>query len=117
MLLTVSDPAQKRQPSQPYENHTGLRLRRLISIRSRHGRALRTIDVAVLAVPHVELVTDDRKEERVGAVEQLTVHDGMDAGVWWNPVRAAAVPAQSMAVFGFHAAPRPIIMGVEASAT
>jgi Fe-S cluster biosynthesis and repair protein YggX len=43
----------------------------------------------------------------VGAVEQLAVDDGVNARVWWNPVRAAAIPAQSVTVFGFHDGPRP----------
>ena len=71
----------------------------------------------MLAVPNVELVTHDGKEERVGAVQQLPVDNGVDAGVRWNPVRAAAVPAQSVAVFGFHGGLAPIIMVMEASAT
>jgi Fe-S cluster biosynthesis and repair protein YggX len=61
----------------------------------------------VLAVPDVELVTHDRKEEGVGAVQQLPVDDGVDARVRWNPVRAAAIPAQSVAVFGFHGSLAP----------
>jgi hypothetical protein len=76
-----------------------------------------TVDIAVLAVPDIELVTHDRKEEGVGAVQELPIDDGVDAGVGWNPVRAAAIPAQSVAVFGFHGASPPIIMVMEASAT
>jgi Fe-S cluster biosynthesis and repair protein YggX len=50
----------------------------------------------------------------VGAVQQLPVDDGVKAGVWGNPIGAPAVPAQTMAVFGFHGGLAPIIMGVEA---
>ena len=68
-----TDPARQSQPSQPYEKHTELLLRRLVSIRSRSRGALWAEDVAVLTIAHVELVAHDRIEQRVGAVKQLAV--------------------------------------------
>ena len=43
--------------------------------------ALGLEDVAVFAVPEVELVADDRPIHRVGAVDQLAVDDGVGAEV------------------------------------
>jgi hypothetical protein len=93
-----------------------LRLRRSESIRWSR-RPLRTEHIALLAVPYVELVTHHRIEEGVGAEQQLPVHDCVKAGIRGDVIGTATVPAQSMAVFGFHAGSPLIIMGVEASTT
>jgi hypothetical protein len=89
----------------------------LKSIRSRRRRPLRAVDIALLAVPDVELVPHDRKEEGMGAVQQLAVGDGMNARVRRYVVGASPVPAEAMAVFGFHGGSVPIIMGLEVSST
>ena len=67
--------------------------------------APRPEDVAVLAVADVEFVADDGEEHRVGAVQQFPVHDGVDARVGRDGRGSASVPAQAMAVFGFHVVP------------
>ena len=93
-----------------------LRLRRSESIRWSR-RPLRTEHIALIAVPDVELVTHHRIEEGVGAEQQLAVHDCMEAGIRRDVIGTATVPAQSMAVFGFHRGSPLIIMGVEALTT
>ena len=100
-----------------YEIHALHLLRRCESIRLSTGLAPRLEDVAPLAVPQIELVTDDREEHRVRAVQQLAVHDGVDAESGGQAGRASAVPAQSMTVFGFHEAPRTDHNGDGGSAT
>lgn len=51
----------------------------------------------------------------MGAVQELAVDDRVEPRVLGNLVGAPAVPAQAMAVFGFHGGLALIIMGVEAS--
>jgi hypothetical protein len=71
----------------------------------------------LLAIADVELIPHHREEEGMGAVQQLTIGDGMDAGVRRDVSGAPTVPAQAMAVFRFQGGSAPIIMGVEASST
>ena len=71
----------------------------------------------MLAIADVELVAHDRIEQRVGAVQQLAVDYRVETGVGRNAVGTTTVPAQAMAVFGFHGGVALIIMGVEAVRT
>ena len=53
----------------------------------------------------------------MGAVEKLAVDYRVETEVGRNVVGTATVPAQAMAVFGFHGGVALIIMGVEAVRT
>src|SRR5262249_37845791 len=57
--------------------------------------------LAGLAVVHVELVADDRKPHGMGAVQQLTVLNGVEPDVGRNLRRPPSVPAGAMARFRF----------------
>jgi hypothetical protein len=80
----------------------------------RTGLAPRLEDIAPFAITKIELIADDREEHRVGAIEQLAVHDGVDAKVHGQVDGATAVPTETMAVFRFHEALAAIIMVMEA---
>jgi hypothetical protein len=55
--------------------------------------------IAVPAVPHIEVVANDREQHRVGAVQQLTVFDGVETDVRRNLRRPSPVPTRAVAVF------------------
>ena len=55
--------------------------------------------IAVDAVSHVELVTNDGKQHRVRAVEQLAIFDRLKCELGRDVGSAAAVPAKSMSGF------------------
>ena len=56
--------------------------------------------LAVAAILNVEGQTDDRKEHRVGAVQQVTVDDRVKTDVGRNRRRSTGVPAQTVTIFG-----------------
>jgi hypothetical protein len=58
--------------------------------------------VAVGAVAHLELVPDDGKPHRMGAEEEVTVDNGVEAEIVRDLGGATAVPAEAVTVFGFH---------------
>ena len=55
--------------------------------------------VAALTVADVELVTDDRKQHRMSAVQELPVFDSVEADVGRDLGRPTPIPARAMAVF------------------
>jgi hypothetical protein len=58
--------------------------------------------VAVGAISNIEIESDDWKEHRVGAIEEVTVLDRLD-GEHGRQVRGSApVPASAVADFWFH---------------
>jgi hypothetical protein len=58
--------------------------------------------LTVGTVLDIERIADDGKPHRVGAVQQVAVHDGLESKFFRDLRRAAAVPAEAVAVFWFH---------------
>ena len=59
--------------------------------------------LAPVAVPHVEVVADDREQHRVTAEEEMPVLDRLHAKLVGEVGGAAAVPAGAVPDFGFGA--------------
>jgi hypothetical protein len=53
-----------------------------------------------VAILNVERQTDDRKQHRVRAVQQVAVDNRVKTNVGWNRRRPTAVPAQTVSIFG-----------------
>ena len=61
-------------------------------------------NIAVFAIPQVELIAHDRPIHRVCAVDELAVDDGVGPEILRQFGRAARVPAAAMSCFRIHAA-------------
>jgi hypothetical protein len=69
----------------------------------RPGReAARLVDIAVFAVPDVELVADDWPVHGMGAERQLAVNDGVIAEIFGEIGSAAGIPTRAMSGFRIH---------------
>ena len=69
--------------------------------RVRDSRRLQVLGpeiVAPVAVPHVELVADDRKEHGMRAVQKLPIFDGVEAEIGGKFRRSSPVPARAVKV-------------------
>jgi len=85
---------------QPQEAGRGGILRNLSARRRQPlGSAASLEVIAPGAVPDVELIADERKEHRVGAVQQLSVFDRLEVQFGEDVRDAPAVPAQTMPRF------------------
>src|SRR5829696_7267484 len=68
------------------------------------GRTLGLEDVAILAIPEVEFVTDNRPVHRVGAEDQLAVDNRMRPQVVRQIGSATPIPAMAVSFFRIHGA-------------